>query len=472
MSVSSYWVESAERPRFPALNRDLDVDVAVIGAGITGLTTAYLLKQAGRKVAVIDRDRIGGVDTMRTTAHVTCVTDVDLPALVKAFGRDHAQAAWDAGLAARDEIDAIVRDEEIACDWTRVRGYKHAPKGLDPTRDLPALQEEAALARELGFSATFVERVPGIDMPGIAFDEQAKIHPGKYLARLAALVDGDGSFVFEGTSSEDVTDEPLTVTCGRFTITPRYLVIATHTPLVGKTNLASAILLQTKLYLYTSYVVAGRIPSGELAEGLYWDTADPYHYVRVDRGDGNGYDLLIFGGEDHKTGQVEDTAECFRRLEFTAREWFPRLQVTHRWSGQVIETNDGLPFIGETAANQFAATGFAGNGMTFGTLAAMVARDAVLGIANPWRDLFDIDRTKVRGGAWDYVKENIDYPYYMLRDRLAGLDPAPLRAVRRGEGRVLSFDGEPVAAWRDPSGKLTLLSPVCTHMGCRVAWNN
>jgi glycine/D-amino acid oxidase-like deaminating enzyme/nitrite reductase/ring-hydroxylating ferredoxin subunit len=469
MAVSSYWIDSAELRGYPALDRNLAVDVAIVGAGITGLTTAYLLKRAGRKVAVIDRDRAGGVDTMRTTAHVTCVTDVDLRELVKTFGRDHAQAAWDAGLAARDEIDAIVRDEGIACDWTWLTGYKHAPRDGDPARDVARLEEEAAIARELGFDASFLDRVPGIDVPGVAFAEQARIHPRKYLARLAEIVDGDGSFVFEGTSSEEITGDPLSVKCGAFTVSADYVVIATHTPLMGKTNLASATLLQTKLYLYTSYVVAGRLPAGRVPEALFWDTLDPYHYARIDRHEDD--DFLIFGGEDHKTGQADDTAECFRRLERTAREWFPELKVTHRWSGQVIETNDGLPFIGETSQNQFAATGFAGNGTTFGTVAAMMARDAVLGLKNPWRELFDVGRTKVRGGAWDYVKENADYPYYMLRDRLAGVDKAPLRSVRRGEGKILSFDGDPVAAWRDDAGTLTLLSPVCTHMGCNVGWN-
>ena len=470
MKLSSYWVDSAERPRFSALHHDGDVDVAIVGAGITGLTAAYLLKKAGRTVAVIDRDRIGGVDTMRTTAHVTCVTDLDLRRLVKTFGRDHAQAAWDAGLAARDEIDAIVREENIDCEWAWVRGFKHLPlDGGD--RDSAGLEEEAALARELGFAAAFVKNVPGLVVPGVAFEEQAKIHPGKYLARLAELVNGDGSFVYEQTACDEVNGDPIALTCGPHTITARYVIIATHTPLVGKTNLASATLLQTKLYLYTSYVVAGRVPSGEIAEGLYWDTADPYHYVRVDSGAGDGHDFLIVGGEDHKTGQADDTEECFRRLERTAREWFPRLQVSHRWSGQVIETNDGLPFIGETSANQFAATGFAGNGTTFGTVAAMMARDAVLGLKNPWRELFDVGRTKVRGGAWDYVKENVDYPYYMIRDRLSGPERATLRSVGRGEGKVLSFDGDAVAAWRDRAGRLTLLSPVCTHMGCRVSWN-
>jgi glycine/D-amino acid oxidase-like deaminating enzyme/nitrite reductase/ring-hydroxylating ferredoxin subunit len=467
----SYWMDSAPARRYEALTRDLDVDVAIVGGGITGLTAAYLLKQAGRSVALIERERIGGVDTMRTTAHVTCVTDLDLSELDKNFGRDHAQAVWDAGFAAIDQIDTIVRDEDIACDWTWVTGYKHLPDGSTTADDrgIQRLKDEAALAGKMGFDAIYMDEVPWRGRPGVAFEGQAKIHPRKYLARLAELVNGDGSYVFENTTCDEVSDEPLAVKSGAHTIRCQYVVIATHTPLMGKTNIASATLLQTKLYLYTSYVVGGRVPTGIVPEALFWDTADPYQYVRVDRH--RDYDYVIFGGQDHKTGQVEDTEGCFRRLENAAKRLLPAIDIDHYWSGQVIETNDGLPFIGETSAKQFAATGYAGNGTTFGTLAAMMARDAVLGLTNPWRDLFDVGRTKVKGGAWDYIKENVDYPYYMVRDRLFGSEGKSLRALQRGEGKILTLNGERVAASRDEDGQVTVLSPVCTHMGCIVGWN-
>ncbi len=314
-----------------------------------------------------------------------------------------------------------------------------------------------------------MDEVPWRGRPGVAFEGQAKIHPRKYLASLAALVNGDGSFVFEDTACDEVIDEPLSVKAGDHTIRCGYVVIATHTPLMGKTNIASATLLQTKLYLYTSYVVGGRVPSGIVPEGLFWDIADPYQYVRVDRHRDSDY--IIFGGEDHKTGQVEDTMAPYRRLESAVKRLLPAIDIDHYWSGQVVETNDGLPFIGETSAKQFAATGYAGNGTTFGTLAAMMARDAALGLKNPWRELFDVGRTKVKGGAWDYIKENVDYPYYMVRDRLFGSEGKSLRELQRGEGKILTLKGERVAASRGDDGQVTLLSPVCTHMGCIVAWN-
>ena len=455
--------------RYPKLDRNLTVDVAIVGAGLTGLTAGYLLKRAGRTVAVLDRGRAGGVDTSRTTAHVTCVTDDDLSELVKHFGRDHAQAAWDAGLAAIAEIDTIITSEGIDCQWAWVPGYKFAALTANAEEEAPRLQQEAALAAELGFDARFLDSVPFFNRPGVEVAGQARFHPRKYLAALAALVDGGGSHIFEHTESEEVEEEPLAVKAGGHTIACDYLVIATHTPLMGKTNIASATLFQTKLSLYSSYVLGGRLPTGTIPDALYWDTADPYHYLRLDRH--RDYDYAIFGGQDHKTGQAADTEACYGALQRTVKQVIPQIDITHRWSGQVIETHDGLPFIGETSSRQFAATGYAGNGMTFGTLAGMMARDAALGRRNPWNELFDPGRTKIRAGAWDYVKENKDYPYYLVRDRFAGAQGKSLRELGRGKGKILEINGERVAAWRSEAGKVTLLSPICTHMGCLVDWN-
>ena len=469
LDTKSYWTDTEPIPRYPALDRDLDVDAVVVGAGITGLTAAYLLQQSGKKVAVLERRRVGGVDSMATTAHVTCVTDTGLPELVKNFGRDHAQAVWDAGFAAIEQIEAIVNAEGIDCHWARVPGVKHVPFAGGSQEDVKMLQEEARLASELGFDAEFTDDAPFVGRPGAIFSGQARFHPRKYLRAVAERISRHGSYVFEQTACDEVVDEPLGVKARGRTVTCKYIVLATHTPLMGKTNIASATLLQTKIYLYTSYVVGGRVDRGTVPDMLFWDTASPYHYMRLDdRGDS---DWIIFGGNDHKTGQAGDTVQCFERLEAAARRAVPPLDITHRWSGQVVETNDGLPFIGESSSRQFAATGYGGNGMTFGTLAAMMADDACTGRKNPWQDLFDPGRTKVRGGAWNYLKENVDYPYYMIRDRIVGPEGTSLRALRPGEGKVLDVGGERVAASRGADGRVTMVSPVCTHMGCMVEWN-
>jgi glycine/D-amino acid oxidase-like deaminating enzyme len=183
----SYWVESAQMPRYPVLDRDIDVDVVVVGAGITGLTAAYLLKRSGRCVAVIERARVGGVDSMYTTAHLTAVTDLDLTDLVSAFGRDHAQAAWDAGFAAIQQLDATVRDENISCEWTWVPGYRYQAHDSRSDRDRKRLREEAVLAEELEFDAMYLDEVPGIGRAGVAYAGQAKFHrEGEHCQRNAA----------------------------------------------------------------------------------------------------------------------------------------------------------------------------------------------------------------------------------------------------------------------------------------------
>jgi len=469
LDVKPYWHDSSQMPRFRPLERDLRVDVGIVGGGITGLTAAYLLKRAGKTVAVIDRDRLGGVDTGHTTAHVTCVTDADLSDLVADFGRDHAQATWDAGLAAIAEIDTIVENESIDCHWDWVPGYKFAALDGDAQKEADRLRKEAAIARDLGFEVTFLDAVPFFNRPGIEVSGQARFHPRRYLAALASLVDGDGSHVHEHTESEEIVDDPLAIKAGGHTISCDHVIIATHTPLMGKTNIVSATTFQSKLFLYSTYVIAGRVPRDTVPDALFWDTADPYHYLRLDRH--RDYDVVIFGGQDHKTGQADDTESCYAALQRTLTGLIPNIDITHRWSGQVIETADGLPFIGETSSRQFIGTGYAGNGMTFGTVAALMARDSVLGRRNPWDDLFDPGRTKVMAGAWDYVKENADYPYYLLKDRLTGPDGKSLRELRRGEGRILDLKGERVAAWRSPAGRVTMLSPTCTHMGCEVDWN-
>jgi glycine/D-amino acid oxidase-like deaminating enzyme/nitrite reductase/ring-hydroxylating ferredoxin subunit len=464
-----YWIDTTPLPRFPKLERNESVDVVVVGGGIAGLTTAYLLTLDGRRVALLERDSLAQVDTGHTSAHLTMVTDRHLPDLVKSFGRNHAQAAWDAGLAAIDQIQSIVADLKIDCEFEWVSGYMHSPIGHPAGDSAASFREEAALARELGFDADFVDEVPFVGGPGVRFRDQARFHPRKYLAALAQAIDDRGGMIFEKSAADEFKDNPLTITSNGRTIKCQDIVLATHTPLRGNTNLASATLFQTKLALYTSYVVVGRVKANSVPDALFWDTADPYHYVRLERE--NAHDIVIFGGEDHKTGQAADTSACFNRLERTLLSMLDGVKVTHRWSGQVIETPDGLPYIGHTAEHQFTGTGFAGNGMTFGTLTGMMAADRIAGRANPWSELFDPSRKKLRNAAWDYIRENKDYPYYMLRDRFGGGDARSLRQVPGGAGRIVEVNGQKLAVYRDERGAVTVRSATCTHMGCVVDWN-
>jgi glycine/D-amino acid oxidase-like deaminating enzyme/nitrite reductase/ring-hydroxylating ferredoxin subunit len=469
MNTTPYWSSTAQIPEFPPLRGDLTVDVVVIGGGITGVTAAYLLRKAGASVALLERHRFAARDTGHTTAHLTHVTDTRLSELVNDFGRDHAQAVWDAGAAAMTRIRETAADEGIACEFAWVPGHLHAPQQNASEKERQALQEDAKLAQELGFDAAFMEKVPFMGTPGVRFANQAKFHPRKYIAGLLAALQRDGAHLFEETDGSEIHDEPLSVKSHGHTITCRHVILATHVPLQGTRGTVSAALLQTKLAPYTTYVAGGRIPSGVVPEASFWDTNDPYDYLRIDRHE--GYDYAILGGADHKTGQSDEPERHFARMEARLRELVPTVKLDHRWSGQVVETNDGLPFIGEVAERQFVATGYSGNGMTFGTLAGMMAADYVAGRKNPWTDLFDPSRKKVLGGAWDYLRENKDYPYYFLKDRFTAPDENAPEAVKRGEGKIVQQDGEKVAAYRDEQGQLTVRSAICPHMGCIVHWN-
>ncbi|MHC5538010.1 FAD-dependent oxidoreductase [Singulisphaera rosea] len=350
----------------------------------------------------------------------------------------------------------------------RVPGYLHAAGGADAGDERERRKQDAELGRELGFEMEFLGSVPFVGTPGVRVPNQAKFHPLKYLARLLDQIPGKPSHIFEHTEVTEVEDDPLVVKANGHSIHCHYLVIATHVPLMGKAGQVSAALFQSKLASYSSYAIGVKAKRGAIPEALFWDTASPYHYLRADEHPRHVF--VILGGEDHKTGQEDDPEGCFRALAQSLEALLPEGEINYQWSGQVVETNDGLPLIGETSERQFAATGFAGNGMTFGTLAAMMACDAARRMKNPWRDLFDVHRKKL-SSTWDYLRENLDHPYYMIKDRLSSTEGNTTRGLKPGMGKILTLKGRRVAAYRDPKGKLVTLSPICTHLGCLVSWN-
>lgn len=397
----SYWNTATPMPQFEALRQPPDVDVVVVGGGVTGITAAHLIKQAGLRVALIEQHRCGTGQTGRSTAHLTAVTDVPLVRLVERVGAEQARRLWDAGFAAISRVRAEVRDERINCDFAWVRGCLHAPVDQDDRAARIALTNEASIANALGINAAYADHVPGLGRPGVWFEGQARLHPLRYLSVLLDRIHGDGSCVFEHTAVDGIDVERMTVQAAGITIPASRIVLATHVP---PRWLPTTDQSRPAVDVNTSYVVAGVAPSGVVEEGLYWEhRGAPYEYLRVDRQE--RHDFVVFGGLDHAGGEAAASCDRFARLERRLAQRIPGVRIEHRWSGQVAEPADERPYIGEVADGLFLATGYGGNGMTFGTLAGMMAADAVRGVDNPWRNLFHVKRSTVVDGPWPALTE-------------------------------------------------------------------
>jgi glycine/D-amino acid oxidase-like deaminating enzyme/nitrite reductase/ring-hydroxylating ferredoxin subunit len=467
----SFWLELEHSTVSQPLKRALTVDVVIVGAGVTGLTAAYLLKKSGLKVAVLERHRVGGGESSVTTAHLTQMTDLPLSKLIKNFGKDHAVAAWDAGSAAMEQIHEIIHAARISCDFEWVPGFYHAALEEDLNKAREELSQEAQLVTQHGFEARLIEDADGLAVPAMRLELQAKFHPLKYLYGLARALNREEQCIFENSEVTEFGSEKNGhwVAANGHKVHAKSVFIATHVPMQGEQGLLGATLFQTKIYPYTSYVIRAELSDPSMQPALLWDRSDPYYYMRIEKEQDKIF--AIFGGEDCKTGQEESPQASFQKLAERLKKTVRVARVTHHWSGQVIETHDGLPFIGETSEGHLIGTGYSGNGYTFGTLAAMIAHDTIMKRPNPWKKLFDPGRKSILAGAYDYMKENVDYPYYMAKRFLTRGEKFSPKDLQPGEGGILLMSGKRVACCKDHDGKIHQLSPVCTHMGCLVRFN-
>jgi glycine/D-amino acid oxidase-like deaminating enzyme/nitrite reductase/ring-hydroxylating ferredoxin subunit len=459
----SLWLEG-EAPNFPALSTDLEVDVAIIGGGEARDAAAVRLKASGKRVAVLEARDIGHGTTGGTSAHLTEAVDTRYGRLEKDFGRDGARLVANASKDAIAAIEQLARAHSINCDFERLPGYLYSER----ESDLEALHEEWEAAGRAGLDVQ-LERESPLPFPvsaALRFGGQAAFHPFKYVRGLSRAADGDGSYVYERTRVLEIhEDERCRLVTERGVVTAESVIMATHTPL-------NWLLLHPKIGHYQSYVLAveaERVPS----RALYWDTDDPYHYTRLvtDEADRNR-NLLIIGGEDHRTGAETDTEARYAALLAYADAKFGVKRVARRWSAQLMEPVDGLPYIGQNSGSSrvYVATGYSGNGLTFGTVAGMMLPELIAGRDHPWAALFAATRVKPLAAALDFVQENAPIGMYMVGDRLRGLG-GKVEDVAPGEGKVMVVDGKRLALYREPSGELHSVSAVCPHLGCIVHFN-
>jgi glycine/D-amino acid oxidase-like deaminating enzyme/nitrite reductase/ring-hydroxylating ferredoxin subunit len=462
---ASFWIETGPpQPAFGQLDEDVTADVAVIGGGIVGITTALLLQEQGTRVVLLDAGRLACAVTGHTTAKVSSQHGMIYARLRSRFGADAARTYGRANEAALDWIAARVERDGIDCDLRRRPSYAY----LTPGSARSKAEREAEAASEAGLPASIAETTP---LPfaveaAVRFDDQAEFHVRKYLLALVDALAGAGCRIYERSRAADVDGGARCVVKtpgGR--VTADRVVVATHYPFLDR-SLAFA-----RVHPQRSYAILCRI-AGRPPEGLFISAESPTRSIRGVPADGG--ELLLVGGEGHRPGTGGDTERRYGTLEAFARAHWDVRSVEYRWSAQDNTTIDGLPYVGRLTPfsdRVLMATGFAKWGMTGGTAAAMILADELLGRENPWARLFDPSRVTPRASAYRLVRENAEAAVRFAGDRIARPGRRSIDELQPGEGDIVRHDGEKVAAYRDEDGVVTAVSTTCTHLGCQVSWN-
>ncbi len=479
--LSSIWTKQPARPEIepehhPALVGNIKADVVVVGAGITGLTAALRLAEAGRSVCVLDRGPIAGGDSSRTSGHLTEVIDNRYYELVSSFGLEEAREVATSTRSAIEQIAGWTEHYGIECEFERLPGYLFAESGAQAYEIARELKE----ARRAGLQVRWAKRPP-LPFPvagSIEFANQAQLHPTLYLRGLTQAILKLGGRIHPFTAVTEFLDaEPgrgrLALATGEgFEVQADEMVVATHSVVSHRFQ------LQAKIAAYRTYMLAAKVEKPEKTPGaaLFWDVAKPYHYIR--RFSASSPDEILIGGEDHKTGAGQNERESLDQLRSYARDRFGPIQILAEWSGQIYHSHDGLPLIGLPRGSKhiWVATGFSGTGLTYGTLAGTLIADGILKKHSDAKTkLFDPKRIKPsRAYAKKFIRENFDFPKFLLRDRLKPSKSLSTEGIERGEGKLIQMEGsdERVAVFRDESGALHPVSSTCTHLGCTVHFNS
>ena len=460
----SYWVDSVEGPRYPAAKGVLSFDVLVVGGGIAGLTAALLLKRAGKRVGLIEANKIAHGVSGYTTAKVSAGHGLLYSQITKSLGSDAARTYGESNQAAIGMISSLINDLGIDCDWEPADNYIYSES---PDQIAP-LKQEADAASAVGLPAAFTTEntLPFPIAGAVKWTDQAQFHPRKYFVALAEAVEGDGSSVFEDTAATELKEgTPCVVGTPDATISADKVILATHFPTFDRG------LYFAKVHPYRAYVVTAKISKDQAPEGMWISSTSPTRSVRTTPYE-NGR-LLIVTGEGHKTGHEPDTERRYAALEEWTRSRFDIDSFEYRWSTQDNQSVDHVPYVGRLTRGSehvFTATGFAGWGMTNGTMSAMLLADLVRGIDNAWSDLYDSNRLNPSASAKEFVQENASVAVRFFGDRLKSISKS-VEQVPDGEGDVVTVGTKSVAVHKDEGGDVRAVSARCTHLGCIVAWN-
>jgi glycine/D-amino acid oxidase-like deaminating enzyme/nitrite reductase/ring-hydroxylating ferredoxin subunit len=439
-------------------------DALIIGGGITGMTAALLLQNAGKKVVIAEAHTTGFGTTGGTSAHINTFADTTYKEAESAFGKEGAQLFADAVNEGFGLIKANVSTYRIDCDYETKTGYVYA-EDEDQAKQLADIYEGA---KSVGVPVSYVEQAPTpvAFVKALRFDSQAQFHPLKYLQGLQRAYLAAGGIILENTLIEKLrmeNDMHVAESAANL-IRAKKVIYATHMP-------PNINVFNFRCAPYRSYVMAVKLKNGKYPDALIYDMQEPYHYVRAHLIDGQ--ELLIVGGLDHKTAH-EDPEKAFADLEKYIRKYYNVSSIKYQWSSQYYIPVDGLPYVGQlpfAAEGIFCATGYNGNGMMLGSISGKILSDLAGGKANQYAGLFSPSRIKPVDGFMEFVKENADVAYHLVADRFNIHQTDSLKRMQPGTGKVVEVGGKKIAVYRDDQGEIFALSPVCTHAGCIVNWN-
>lgn len=484
--MNSYWIESVkqEKKDFNKLNNSESVDVCIIGGGLTGITTAYYLSKTNLKVVLLEKYKIGEHTSGNTTAKITSQHDLFYDYLIQSQGKEKAKQYLEANEEAIQNIEKIVKDEAIDCEFERQDSYVYTLK----PEDILKIKKEVEAVNSLGFPAKFV---PDVELPfrtlgAIKFPNQAQFNPCKYVNGLVnAILKTKNVSIYENTKVIDIKsskiedDEEMqediklndkngytVITEDGETVNAKYVVLATHYPII---NIPGYYFL--KMYQEMSYLI-GVETDKPLFQGMYINSEQPTVSFRVAKD--NGKNLLLIGGMGHKTGERKDVSDSYEKLEAIAKQYYPDCKIKYRWCTEDCISLDKIPYIGEFSnlmPNVYVGTGYKKWGMTTSNVAANIITNKILGNENKYEEVFTSTRLKpiknhkelgnmIKEVATSWTVEKLKIPEEKLQD------------IKKGTGGTIEFEDKKVGAYKDENGKVYLVKPVCSHLGCELTWNN
>lgn len=460
----SLWQKAHKRVQSAAKD-DIIYDVIVIGGGITGVTAALMLQKAGKKCFLAEAHRLGFGTTGGTSAHINTFADTTYKEAESAFGEAGARLFAEAVNEGFDIIRQNVSELGINCDFEEKSGFLYA----QTEDEVKQLADICTGTRKVGVEVAYAETVltPIEYKKALIFNGQAQFHPLKYLDALAAAFIGLGGIIAEGACIRDLqtTDDIHTASGDEISVKGKNVIYATHIP--PGVNVFSFRCAPNR-----SYVLAATLKSGNYPDCLIYDMQEPYHYFRTHKIGGQKY--LLVGGNDHKTGH-DESEKAFSALENYIRKHYDVDEIPFKWSSQYYVPVDGLPYIGHMTGMSegiYCATGYNGNGMMLGSIAAKILADLITTGDSRFKELFSPSRIKPIAGFNEFVKENADVVYQFVASRFTGHKVDFIKRVRKGTGKIVEFEDRKLAVYHDEEGALHVLSPVCTHAHCIVNWNS